>query len=126
MPANNIATTGQAANFQWGLPNGIVATTYGRVQSVRAARESEKEPLKDGLGNTDGMVYYDMRKGGTVEAIIPSTGVPSAEIAETVTINGDNYYIEGFEVNWTSGAWAKITLTLTHYDGIAIGSNSST
>ena len=125
MPSN-ITTTGQAATFVWGLPSGVNITTYGRMQSFRSARESEKEPLKDNLGNTDGMVYYDMKDGGTLEAILPTTAISSLAIAETVTIDGIRYHIEGFEKNWTSGAWAKITLTLTHYDGIAVGSGSGT
>lgn len=125
MPAaSNVIAKGAAANFCWGLPSGVNISTYGRVQSFRAARTSEKEPLKDKDGNTDGMVYYDLRKGGTLEAIIPSAGLSSAEIAGNVQINGDTYLIEEFEQNWVAGAWAKVTLTLNHYDGIAVGSGS--
>lgn len=126
MPASNVIAKGAAVNFRWGLPDGVNITTYGRVQSFRSARTSEKEPLKDKDGNTDGMVYYDLRKGGTLEAIIPSAGLSSAEIAGTVQINGDTYLIEEFEQNWTAGAWAKVTLNLNHYDGIAVGSGSGT
>ena len=124
MPSQNITTTGQAANFVWGLPSGVNVTTYGRVQSFRAARTSEKEPLKDANGNTDGVVYYDFGTDGTLEAILPNANLPTLEIAVDVTIDGDRYHIEGFEKNWTAGGWAKITLTLKHYDGIAAGSSS--
>jgi hypothetical protein len=119
-----ITQTGQAASFQWGLPNGVNITTYGRVTSFWSGRATEKEPLKDKDGCTDGMVYYDMRDEGTLEAIIPAGGVSSAQIAQTVQVGGNTYHIEGCEQNWTAGAWAKVTLTLTHYDGIAVGSGS--
>ena len=123
---NNIVKTGQAANFQWGLPGGVNITTYGRVVSFRSARGSEKEPLKDKDGCTDGMVYFDMHDDGTLQAIIPANNSTSAQIAQTVQINGNTYHIEGFDENWTSGAWAKVTLTLPHSDGIAVGSGSGT
>lgn len=126
MPASNVIAKGAAVNFRWGLPDGVNITTYGRVQSFRSARGSEKEPLKDANGNTDGMIYYDLRTGGTLEAIIPAAGLGSAEIADSVQINGDTYLIEEFDQNWVSGAWAKVTLNLNHYDGIAVGGSSST
>lgn len=123
---NNIEKVGQAANFVWGLPSGVNITTYGRVQSFRSARTSEKEPLKNGDGNTDGVVYYDMGKDGTLEAIIPTSNLGTTEIATTVQIDSDTYLIEGCEKNWTAGAWSKISLTLRHYDNLAIGGGSST
>ena len=121
---DNLAKTGQATNFQWGLPNGLASSTYGRVVSFRSARATEKEPLKDKDGNTDGMVYYDMRDEGTLECIIPTSATATASIAQTVQVNGNTYHIEGYERNWAAGGWAKITLNLTHYDGIAVGSGS--
>ncbi len=125
MPSNTIKK-GQAANFVWGLPNNVNITTYGRVQSFRAARTSEKEPLKDGDGNTDGVIYYDLGNDGTLEAIIPSAGLDSIEIAQTVQVAGITFLIEGFERNWTAGAWAKVTLTLHRYDLIAATGTTST
>jgi len=127
MPStSNIIKKGQAANFVWGLPNGVNITTYGRVQSFRSAATSEKEPLKDGDGNTDGVIYYDLGKDGTLEAIIPTSNLGSTEIAAEVTIDGNRYLIEGCEKNWTAGAWAKITLTLHYYANIAIAGGTST
>ena len=125
MPAaTNIHKVGQAANFVWGLPNDVNITTYGRVQSFRSNRTSDKEQLKDGEGNTDGVIYYDKRREGSLEAILPTAAIPSLEIANNVAINGDRYYIEGYEKNWTAGAWAKVTLTLNSYDGVAAGSST--
>jgi hypothetical protein len=126
MPTPNVIKQGQAANFVWGLPNNVNITTYGRVQSFRRGRKSEKEPLKTAEGNTDGMVFYDMNDSGSLEAIIPSADRASVEIANTVQIAGITFTIDEFEENWTSGAWAKVTLTLSHYDGIAIASGSGT
>lgn len=125
MPSN-IIKKGQAANFVWGLPSGVNITSHGRVQSFREADTTEKEPLKDADGNTDGVVYYDMGKDGTLEAIIPASNLGDAGIAAELTVNGTRYLIEGCEKNWTAGAWAKITLTLRHYDNLATAGTTST
>ncbi len=125
MPAtSNVIKKGQADNFVWGLPDNVNITTYGRVQSFRDARTSEKEQLKDHEGNTDGVVYYDLGKDGTLEAIIPAAGLASVEIANTVQVGGNSFLLEGFDKNWTAGGWAKVTLTLRKYDHLAVGSST--
>ena len=127
MPSNDtIIKKGQAANFVWGLPNNVNITSHGRVRSFREAGTTEKEPLKDKDGNTDGVIYYDLGKDGTLEAIIPTGNLGATEIAEDVTINGTRFLIEGCEKNWTSGDWAKITLTLRYYKALAVTGGSST
>ena len=118
-PASTPIKKGQAANFVWGLPDGVNISGYGRVQSFDTNRPSDKEPLPDANGETDGMVYYNLRDEGTLEAIIPASNLSSVEIATSVTINGKSYLIEGCKQNWTRGAWAKVTLTLTAYPAIA-------
>ena len=131
-PTTAMTKTGAAANFVWGLPNGVNITTYGRVQSFSDNRTSDKEPLPDGNGETDGVVYYNHRNEGTLEAIIPVSGLSSVEIAETVSITlpGDEsatvYNIEGCQRNWTAGAWAKVTLTLVKYQMLTASSGTST
>ncbi len=123
--ATAMTKTGAAANFVWGLPDGVNITTYGRLQSFSDNRASDKEPLPDANGETDGVVYYNHRNEGTLEAIIPVSGLASIEIATTVSITlpGDSsatvYHIENCQRNWEKGAWAKITLTLVKYQMIA-------
>lgn len=109
---------GQAANFVWGLSDGVNISTYGRVLSFDTNRTSDKEPLPDANGETDGMVYYNLRDEGTLEAIIPTSGLSGLEIATTASINNKTYLIEGFKQNWTRGAWAKVTITLAAYPAI--------
>ena len=118
-PASTPIKKGQAANFVWGLPDGVNISGYGRVQAFDTNRTSDKEPLPDANGETDGMVYYNLRDEGTLEAIIPTSNLSSVEIATSVTINGKSYLIEGCKETWTRGAWAKVTLTLTAYPAIA-------
>ncbi len=122
--ATAMTKTGAAANFVWGLPDGVNITTYGRVQSFSDNRTSDKEPLPDANGETDGVVYYNHRNEATMEAIIKTANLADAEIAASVTVNGTTYTIEGCTKNWTKGAWAKITLTLVKYQMIAATTTS--
>ena len=117
-PASTPIKKGQAANFVWGLPDGVNISGYGRVQSFDTNRTSDKEPLPDANGETDGMVYYNLRDEGTLEAIIPTSNLSSVEIATSVSINNKTYLIEGCKQNWTRGSWAKVTLTLAAYPAI--------
>lgn len=114
-PTSDMIKKGAAANFVWGLPSGINIATYGRVQSFSDNRTSDKEPLPDANGETDGVVYYNHRNEGSLEAIIKASDFPTVEIADSVTINSVAYLIEGVQKNWTAGAWAKVTLTLVKY-----------
>lgn len=119
-PTSAMTKKGAAANFVWGLPSGINITTYGRVQTFGDDRASDKEPLPNADGETDGIVYYNHRNEGTLEAIIKANDFPTVEIADTVSITTAGstatvYLIEGVKKNWTAGAWAKITLTLCKY-----------
>lgn len=119
-PTTAMTKKGSAANFVWGLPSGINISTYGRIQSFSDNRTSDKELLPDSNGETDGVIYYNHRNEATLEAIIPTSGLPNVEIAETVSITTSGssatvYLIEGCQRNWTSGAWAKVTLTLVKY-----------
>ncbi len=117
--ATAMTKTGAAANFVWGLPDGVNITGYGRVQSFSDNRTSDKEPLPDANGETDGVVYYNHRNEATLEAIIPVSSLADAEIAASVTVNGTAYTIEGYTKNWEKGAWAKITLNLVKYQLVA-------
>ena len=118
-PTTAMTKTGSAANFVWGLPQGVNIATYGRVVSFSSNRTSDKEPLPDENGETDGVVYYNHRNEGTLEAIIKSSSMPTVEIAQSVTIDSVTYIIESFIKNWERGAWAKITLTVVKYQMIA-------
>ena len=118
-PTSAITKTGAAANFVWGLPDGVNIATYGRVANFSSNRTSDKEPLPDANGETDGVVYYNHRNEGTLEALIKVSSMPTVEIAQAVTIDGVTYTIESFNKNWERGAWAKITLTLVKYQMIA-------
>lgn len=124
-PTTEMAKKGAAASFVWGLPGGINITTYGRVQSFSDNRTSDKEPLPDSNGETDGVVYYNHRNEATLEAIIKATDFPSVEIAGTVTVNSITYLIEGVQKNWTAGAWAKVTLTLVKYQMLDASAGST-
>lgn len=118
-PTTAMIKKGAAANFVWGLPSGINIETYGRVQSFGDNRASDKETLPNGDGEIDGVIYYNHRNEGTLEAIIKANDFPTVEIADSVTINSVAYLIEGVQKNWTAGAWAKVTLTLVKYQMIA-------
>lgn len=118
-PTSAITKTGNAANFVWGLPDGVNISTYGRVQSFSDKRAASKEPLHDSNGETDGAVYYDHRNDGTLECIIPASITGTCEIATSVTIDGRTYFIEECTKNWSAGAWAKITLTLVKHQMIS-------
>lgn len=124
-PTTAMTKKGAAANFVWGLPSGVNITTYGRLQSFDDNRTSDKEALPDANGETDGVIYYNHRNEGTLEAIIPVAGLSNVEIADTVTINNTSYHIEGCKRNWTAGGWAKVTLTLVKYQLISATSSSS-
>ena len=125
-PTTAMTKTGAATNFVWGLPSGVNITTYGRVRSFSDNRTSDKEPLPDANGETDGVVYYNHRNEGSLEAIIKASDMPTVEVADSVSINSVVYTIESFTKNWEAGGWAKITLTLVKYQMIAATVSSGT
>lgn len=118
-PTSAMSKKGAAANFVWGLPDGVNVTTFGRVTSFSDKRGASKEPLHNADGETDGVIYYNHRNDGTLECIIPSSNLGTCEIATSVTIDGRAYFIEEVTKNWTSGAWAKITITLVKHQMIS-------
>lgn len=109
-----ITKKGEAQNYVWGIPSGIITTT-GRIRTISSARSVEKEPLQDEQGETDGLVYLDKQTGGTIEALIP-TGFHDIELASSVTFDGKVCHIEKVTKNWEYRGWAKYTIEVSGYD----------
>lgn len=110
---------GEAANFVWGIPDGLV-TVSGRITSIRKSRTIDTEELQDTNGEVDGVVFLDPKTGGTIDVIIPST-FTDVELAASLTVDGSVCFVTQVEKQWERRGWAAYTLTISGWDAVSAG-----
>lgn len=108
---------GEAANYQWGIPSGVV-TVSGRITDIRKTRSIDQEELQDENGETDGVIFLDKKSSAQVDMIIPSS-FTDVELASSITVDGDVGFITNVEKQWERRGYAKVTLTISGWDLIS-------
>jgi hypothetical protein len=109
---------GQASNFEWSIPSGIVSVS-GRIVSIRKNDSIDKETLQNEEGETDGVVYLDPNSSGTVEVIMPSGGAAQLSLASEITVDGATCYVESVEKSWERRGWAKMSISFHGWHAIS-------
>jgi hypothetical protein len=112
--AAGIVKVGEAANFVWGIPSGLV-TTAGRILSVNKDRACDVEELEDTDGEVDGAIFLNNKTSGSLEALVPST-FTDVELATALTVDGATCFTDGFKKNWERRGWAKYTINFRGWD----------
>ena len=109
-----IVKVGEAANFVWGIEDGIVNTS-GRIISINKDSSTDVEELEDTDGEVDGAIFLNKKTSGTVEALVP-TGFTDVELSSSLTVDGAVCYIDGFKKNYERRGWAKYTISFRGWD----------
>lgn len=107
---------GAAANFTWGIADGIV-TASGRITNIRVARSIDKEELQNLEGETDGVVYLDAKTSATIDVIMPSS-FSGLDLASSLTVDGQACYVENVEKQWERRGFAKYSVTVQGWDAV--------
>lgn len=120
MPEANLIKKGEATNFVWGIPTDVRVSGVGRNVNISIRRTSDQEELQDEVGETDGIIFLNKVREGSIEAIIPTASMATLEIANTLSVDGTTYLIMDYEKRWENRGWAKVSINVKVWDAISV------
>lgn len=102
----------------WGADGVFTASGCGFVTTGSSELTGEKVEIKDKLGFTVAVVYFDDKKNMSFEAVI-STAAPTLARGDAATICGIAYtLIDSVEELWANNDARKYRVRATNYTGI--------
>lgn len=114
---NNATHHGEARNVFWGA--GDEFSAYGYLQSQGRQYDGSVAELKDFDGELVGLTVYSKKTALTAEITMKKTQ-RQPEFGEIVTIDGTKYVCRGSQKNAENEGYAKLSLTLESYAGVAL------